>query len=88
MLRPELNLSHPVAGVPTESAGILIDFPTTGQQADPHQLYVALRRYATNAEYICRHKELALLAFRKFSMSRCVAAYEALYGASKMARMA
>ena len=77
-----------MAGEPTESAGLLIDFPAAGQQADPQQLYAALRRYATDAELLQRHQALALLAFRKFSMSRCVAAYEALYEASKTALMA
>ncbi|MDB5270505.1 MAG: hypothetical protein JWP58_3545 [Hymenobacter sp.] len=85
MLRPELNLGHPAADEPTESAGFLIDFPPAGQQADPQQLYAALRRYATDADLLQRHQELALLAFRKFSMSRCVAAYEALYETSQKA---
>ncbi len=83
MLRPELDLGRPVAGEPTESAGFLIDFPPAGEQASPQQLYTALRRYATDADLLQRHQALALLAFRKFSMSRCVAAYEALYGISK-----
>ena len=83
MLRPELNLGHPLANEPTESAGFLIDFPPAGEQADPQQLYTALRRYATDADLLRRHQGLALLAFRKFSMSRCVAAYVALYERSQ-----
>ena len=85
MLRPELDLGHPVAGEPTESAGFLIDFPIAGYQADPQQLYMALRRYATEPELLHRHQDLALLAFRKFSMVRCVAEYEALYEAGTVA---
>ena len=82
MLRPELDVNTPVESM-AEKAGILIDFPAAKQAADAEQLYEALRRYMLEPALLERHRELAHLAFRKFSMSRCVAAYEELYNAGR-----
>lgn len=85
MLNPALDPGRPAPNEPNEDAGFLVDFPPQGQAADVDQLYAALRRYACEPDLLARHQQLALLAFRKFSMSRCVTAYEELYETSRQA---
>lgn len=59
-------------------AGMLLD-QADWKLSDPRQLTHAIERYATDAALLSRHGELASLAFEKFKMDRCVAAYVAVY---------
>lgn len=61
-----------------QQAGLLVPFPANGL-ANSNLLYEAMRCYATEPGLLAQHQELALQAFAKFDMRRCVQAYEQLY---------
>lgn len=63
-----------------QEAGLLIDFPSEGL-ADVQQIYQAMRCYATDNELLRCHQQLALEAFTKFNIDRCVQEYTDLYQA-------
>ena len=59
-------------------AGMLIEQNGQGL-TDPAALTNAFRTYLTDPELLALHKARALLCFEKFKMSRCIAAYEAIF---------
>ncbi len=68
-------------------AGVLVEQNGRGL-VDPEALTTALRDYLTKPAYLASHKALAKQCFAKFSMDRCVAAYEALFAKAKGADVA
>lgn len=63
-------------------AGILLEQNGQGL-VKPEALTEALRRYLLDAAYLNAHKALARVCFAKFTMERCVAAYEALFAVAQ-----
>jgi glycosyltransferase involved in cell wall biosynthesis len=78
MLRPVLDVDAP-AEANEELAGLLVPFPPAGHLASSHELYVAMRRYVAEPNLLTQHQAIAQLAFRKFDMGQCVAAYQSFY---------
>ena len=66
-------------------AGILVD-QANWQLTEPAQLTAAMHTYLTQPAELARHRALAPLAFRKFDMDTCVAAYQDLYEQGRRAR--
>jgi glycosyltransferase involved in cell wall biosynthesis len=62
----------------TGPAGILLD-QANWQLTRPEQLTEAMHTYLTQPALLAEHSSRAALAFRKFDMSHCVAAYVGLY---------
>lgn len=68
-------------------AGILIEQNGQGLTT-PAALTAALRAYLTNPTQLAAHKDLARQCFAKFSMERCVSAYEVLFASAQNADLA
>lgn len=64
-------------------AGVLLAQNGQGL-VQPEALTEALRYYLLHPAHLAAHKALAELCFAKFSMERCVAAYEELFAAAKL----
>ncbi|WP_426060759.1 glycosyltransferase family 4 protein [Hymenobacter sp. B1770] len=59
-------------------AGVIIE-QANWQLTNPVQLTEAMYAYLTNAGLLAEHQRRALLAFEKFRMKYCLAAYESLF---------
>jgi glycosyltransferase involved in cell wall biosynthesis len=62
-------------------AGVIID-QAGWKITNPEQLTQAMRNYVINPELLREHQLRAVLAFAKFRMEQCVAAYTSLYSES------
>ncbi|MBD2766415.1 glycosyltransferase family 4 protein [Hymenobacter sp. BT664] len=63
-------------------AGVILD-QANWQLSDPNQLTEAMRAYLINPALLAEHKRRAVLAFEKFRMQHCLAAYENLFARVK-----
>lgn len=63
-------------------AGVLVEQNGRGL-SDPAALTAAMRAYLTDAALLQAHQQLARQCFDKFTMERCVAAYEAIFNQAR-----
>ena len=63
---------------PDGPAGVILD-QSNWQLTDPLQLTAAMQVYISQPTLLAEHQKRAALAFEKFRMKHCLAAYEALF---------
>ncbi|AHJ96410.1 glycosyltransferase family 4 protein [Hymenobacter swuensis] len=66
-------------------AGVVLD-QANWQLTDPNQLTEAMRAYLTQPALLVEHQHRAPLAFEKFRMKHCLAAYEDLFQQARAAQ--
>ncbi|WP_400192017.1 glycosyltransferase family 4 protein [Hymenobacter sp. B81] len=64
---------------PAGLAGMLLEAGLDWHRTDPGQLTRAMRAYLADAALLEEHRHRAQLAFDKFRMERCIAAYEQIF---------